>query len=215
MVRDGLIKVDCHVHTYRSGDARTSLQEIEAAAIGAGIDVVCITDHGTTLGAEEALELFTKIDVVVGQECRTWAGEIIGLFLQERIPGNLQPEAVVAAIKEQGGLVYLPHPFCAMHNGLQSSFIEKLLDQIDIIEVHNAKATAVGNRHAEELASVSGKVSGAGSDAHYAQFVGKAHVEVARFDDASSFLKALGAKAARIKRGTYSYTDLAADISEK
>lgn len=207
MTANRLFKVDCHVHSYRSGDARTPLDRIEEAAAAAGLDYVCITDHGTIAGALEARELFTATRVVVGQECRTWAGEIIGLFLEERIPGNLQPEAVVEKIREQGGLVYLPHPCCALHNGLRDDFIERLIDEVDIVEVHNGKATVAGNRSATELAASAAKAPGAGSDAHYAEFVGKAFVQMPHFDDAASFLKALESSTSKIERGTYSYAE--------
>lgn len=208
MTDDRLVRVDCHVHSYRSGDSRTSLEQIETAALEAGIDFVCITDHGTIEGAEEAKESFSQLEVIIGQECRTWAGEIIGLFLTERIPGNLQPEAVVEAVRAQGGLVYLPHPCCPMHNGLRDDFIERLLPGIDIVEAHNGKALPEGNRQARELAVSSGKAQGAGSDAHYAEFVGKAYVGIPNFDGAASFIESLRSPEARIERGTYSYADL-------
>lgn len=207
MTDDALVRVDCHVHSYRSGDSRTSLDQIETAAVEAGLDFVCITDHGTIEGADEARESFSQLEVIVGQECRTWAGEIIGLFLTERIPGNLQPEAVIEAIRGQGGLVYLPHPCCPMHNGLRDDFIERLLPEIDIVEIHNGKVGEAGNRRARELAVASSKAQGAGSDAHYAEFVGKAYVEVPAFDDPAGFLRALRSPDAGITRGTYSHSD--------
>lgn len=155
----------------------------------------------------EAKGSFSQIDVIVGQECRTWAGEIIGLFLTERIPGNLQPEAVVEAVHTQGGLVYLPHPCCPMHNGLRDEFIERLLPEIDVVEVHNGKAAEAGNRQARELAVSSSKAHGAGSDAHYGEFIGKAFVEIPTFKGAASFLDSLRSPDARIERGTYSHSD--------
>lgn len=207
MIDERLVRVDCHVHSYRSGDSRTSLEQIECAAVEAGLDYVCITDHGTIEGAEEARESFSQLEVIVGQECRTWAGEIIGLFLSKRIPGNLQPEAVIEAIKAQQGLVYLPHPCCPMHNGLRGDFIDRLMPFVDIIEVHNGKVGKSGNREARELAMLSGKAQGAGSDAHYAEFIGKVYVEIPEFVDAGSFLEALQFRGASIKRGSYSHTD--------
>ncbi|RIK07199.1 MAG: histidinol-phosphatase [Acidobacteria bacterium] len=208
MAEARLVRVDCHIHSYRSGDSRTPLDQIETAAIDAGLGAICLTDHGTIEGALEAQSTYSSLQVIVGQECRTWAGEIIGLFLTERIPGNLQPEAVVEAIRDQGGLVYLPHPFCAMHNGLRDNFIERLLSEIDIVEVHNSKASALGNQQALEFAASADKALAAGSDAHYAQFVGNSYVEIPDFSDAKGFLSSLHSPDARIERGGYTYGDV-------
>lgn len=201
------VRVDCHLHSQWSGDSRTPLDRIEIAALAAGIDVVCITDHGTTAGAKVAATEFERVRIVIGQESRTWAGEIIGLFLNERIPGSLQPHDVIARIHAQGGLVYLPHPFCEMHNGLRTDFIERHLDEIDIIEVFNAKATAAGNAKAEDFAAEHDLAMGAGSDAHYAEFVGRTHMTIPDFSTSAEFLAALRSPEALIERGTYTHAE--------
>src|SRR5919106_6084339 len=99
----GHVRVDMHMHTMWSGDATTTPDELAAAVEETGIDVLCITDHGTTNGA---VELSDRLGcrVVVGQELRTWAGEIIGLFLTERIPYGLKPDEAAAFVTGQGGL---------------------------------------------------------------------------------------------------------------
>lgn len=222
------MRIDCHVHTYRSGDCRVPVARMLDAASEAGIDVVCITDHGTIDGALEAAELVASQPeleaskpgavrpypaVIAGQECRTWAGEIIGLFLQTRIPGNLQPRDVVAEIESQGGLVYVPHPFCPDHNGLRGDVLEDLVDEglVDIIEVHNAKVAAASNRRAEAFAADHSLVGVAASDAHYPEFVGRAYVEVASSEvsrisqDPGAFLEALAC--GRLHRGVYDYAE--------
>ncbi len=190
--------------------------------------MVCITDHGTIEGALEASaaagearrrgsERFPA--VVVGQECRTWAGEIIGLFLSERIPGNLQPEEVLDRIEAQGGVVYVPHPFCKAHNGLRREILEDFVAEgrVAILEVHNAKADPSSNREAARYARRHGIVGAAASDAHYAEFVGRAYVETddevlgvedpvaAVATDPAVFLDALGR--GRLHCGTYSYLE--------
>lgn len=213
-------RIDCHVHTEKSGDSRTPVIEVLQAAAARGVNVICITDHGRIDGAFEALEHARScgidVEVVVGQECRTWAGELIGLFLTERIPGNSQPEEVVDRVKSQGGLVYVPHPFCPRHAGLRRNVLEALVEQglVDIIEVHNAKADPTANAEAERYARTRGLVGVAASDAHYPEFIGTACVEVvsdATKDDESParspqrFLDAL--RSGRLIRGSYSYAD--------
>ncbi|MER3454204.1 MAG: hypothetical protein C4318_03485 [Acidimicrobiia bacterium] len=216
------MRIDSHVHTYRSGDSRSPLSLVLRAAHKAGIDVLCITDHGTIDGALEAIEKASETStpwkggIVIGQECRTWAGEIIGLFLYERIPGNLHPHEVVARIREQAGLVYIPHPFCRQHNGLQMEVLEELVAEgmVDIVEVHNAKAQPCANERALSFAVNHGLIGVAASDAHYPEFVGRAFVETETFEgitperiasDPTQFLRALST--GHLYKGTYSYAE--------
>ena len=195
--RPGHVRVDMHLHTMWSGDATTTPDELAAAVAASGLDVLCITDHGTTNGATrlaESGELGCR--VVVGQEQRTWAGELIGLFLAERIPNGLPPDEVCRRIREQGGLVYVPHPFDPMRQCLRADVLEGLVADglIDAIEGRNAK-TSLESLNAQAVAAAArwGLPCGAGSDAHVPEAVGAAYVEVPDFIDASSFLEALRA----------------------
>lgn len=102
--RPGWVRVDCHLHTVASGDAVTTLEQLAEAAAREGIDAVCITDHNETSAATGAAAgAITGVRIVVGQEIRTQAGEIIGLFLTERIPYVLPVAEAVGRIREQGG----------------------------------------------------------------------------------------------------------------
>ena len=189
------MRVDLHMHTMWSGDATTTPDELAAAVAATDLDVLCVTDHGTTAGAErfvESGELGCR--VVVGQELRTWAGEIIGLFLRERIAYGLKPREAALAIRDQGGLVYIPHPFDPMRACLREDLLRDLLDEglVDAVEVLNAKTSLASlNAQAAELAAAYGVAAGAGSDAHEPSALGAAYVEMADFSDAASFLAAL------------------------
>jgi predicted metal-dependent phosphoesterase TrpH len=109
-VDDGWVRVDCHSHTMWSGDCTTTPQELVTAVEEAGIEVLCITDHNVIAGAQRlAGELPCR--VVVGEEVRVGRGELIGLFLSERVPMGLGPLDAARRIRDQGGLVYVPHPF--------------------------------------------------------------------------------------------------------
>ena len=79
--------------------------------------MLCITDHNAIAGAVELADRL-PCRVVVGEELRTAAGEIIGLFLAERMPSGLGHVEAARAIREQGGLVYIPHPFDPMRRNL-------------------------------------------------------------------------------------------------
>lgn len=183
-----------HSHTMWSGDSTTTPEEIEGAVVDSGIDVLCVTDHNAIKGAVELAERL-HCRVVVGEELRTHAGEIIGLFLTERIPFGTPPADAARAIRDQGGVVYVPHPFDPMRRNLAEPALEALVGDglVDAIEVLNAKTSLAGlNRRAAEFAAAHGVLAGAGSDAHVPLAIGAAYVEMPDFDDASSFISALG-----------------------
>ena len=79
--------------------------------------MLCVTDHNAIKGAQE-LAGRLPCRVVVGEELRTHAGEIIGLFLTEHVPFGVSPEEAAQRIRAQGGLVYVPHPFDPMRRNL-------------------------------------------------------------------------------------------------
>jgi predicted metal-dependent phosphoesterase TrpH len=146
---------------------------------------VFLTDHHSVEGA---LRLRAITRVVVGEEVMTTAGELIGLFLQERIPDGLASKAAAAEIKEQGGLVYLEHPYDPFRRHLSEDAIEALSDLIDIVEVYNGRSGDKANRRAEDLCATLGAVPGAGSDAHRIDEIGSVYVEMEDFDGADDFL---------------------------
>ncbi len=192
-VPSGWVRVDCHSHTMWSGDATTTPDEMEEAVESCGIEVLCITDHGTIDGAM-ALRDRLACRVVVGQETRTSAGEVIGLFLTERIPPGLRPVEVAERIREQGGLVYIPHPFDPMRQCLRREDLLGLVGAglVDAIEVFNAKTSLAHlNDEAASLARREGLPGGAGSDAHIAEAIGSGYVVMPDFDGPASFLQAL------------------------
>ena len=109
--------------------------------------------------------------VIVGEELRTAAGEIIGLFLHERVPMGISHLDAAKAIRDQGGVVYIPHPFDPMRRNLSEAALYELAeaDLIDAVEVLNAKTSLTSlNRRAAEFAAEFGIVGGAGSDGHVA-----------------------------------------------
>ena len=189
----GWVRVDLHSHTMWSGDSTTTPEELEQAVVESGLDVLCITDHNAIRGAEQ-LAGALPCRVIVGEELRTHAGEIIGLFLTERIPFGTPPADAARAIRDQGGIVYVPHPFDPMRRNLEEPALLALVDAglVDAIEVLNAKTSLASlNRRAADFAAEHGLLPGAGSDAHVPDALGSAYVEMPDFDGPSSFLAAL------------------------
>jgi predicted metal-dependent phosphoesterase TrpH len=187
------VRVDCHLHTVASGDAVLTLEELAERARQTSLDVVCVTDHNVTEAAVAAAGRDLGVRIIVGEEIRTPDGDVIGLFLTERIPYVLPLAEVTARIRAQGGLVYAPHPFDLVRSST-GAVLPGLCEQraVDIIEVFNAKIEDQAlNDRAAALARSYGLPAGAGSDAHDAPGVGAAYLEMSDFDGPSSFLAAL------------------------
>ena len=182
-----------HSHTMWSGDCTTTPEELSAALEEAAVDVLCITDHNATAGAQKLIDQL-PCRVVIGEELRVGSGEIIGLFLNERIPGGTNLVDAAENIRSQGGLVYIPHPFDPMRNCLSPAAIEELVGAglVDAFEVRNAKTSLESlNRKAADYAAANGLAAGAGSDAHVPDALGAAYVEMPDFDGPASFLASL------------------------
>ena len=191
--RAGWVRVDLHSHTMWSGDSTTTPDELDQAVAESGLDVVCITDHNAIKGAQQ-LAGTLGCRVIVGEELRTHAGEIIGLFLEERVPFGVPPREAAARIREQGGVVYIPHPFDPMRRNLAEPTLVDLAETglVDAIEVFNAKTSLSHlNERAAQFAARYGLAAGAGSDAHVPDALGAAYVEMPDFDGPREFLEAL------------------------
>jgi predicted metal-dependent phosphoesterase TrpH len=189
----GRVRVDCHLHTVASGDASTSIDELAERVALSKLDVVCITDHNVTSAAVAAAERDIGARVIVGEEIRTPDGDVIGLFLAERIPYVLPLAEVARRIRAQGGLVYLPHPFDPGRSSLRAAADQLCAAGLaDVIEVFNAKLEdQQWNQQAAQLADRYGLPGAAGSDAHDPDGIGAAYLDMPAFDGPASFLAAL------------------------
>jgi predicted metal-dependent phosphoesterase TrpH len=189
----GRVRMDLHSHTMWSGDSTTTPDEVEQAVRESGLDVLCITDHHAIRGAEELAERLA-CRVVVGEEMRTHAGEIIGLFLTERIPFGLSARDTAKAIRDQGGVVYVPHPFDPMRRNISRAALDDLTEHglVDALEVFNAKTSLAHlNDEALAYAAAHGLAAGAGSDAHVPDALGAAYVDLPDFTGPADFVQAL------------------------
>jgi predicted metal-dependent phosphoesterase TrpH len=181
-----------------SGDSTTTLDEIVESVVEAGIDVLCVTDHNAIEGAvrlQRELEGNGICRVIVGEEVRTHTGEIIGLFLTERISFGDNAIDTAKQIRKQGGVMYVPHPFDPMRRNLTEASLIELSDLglVDAIEAHNSKTSLQSlNKRAREFGESRGLALGAGSDAHVPHALGSAFVEMPDFDGPTDFLAKLG-----------------------
>jgi predicted metal-dependent phosphoesterase TrpH len=191
-IGDPSVRVDLHVHTVYSPDCLTALAAVPVWAQRRGLDAVAITDHDAIAGAL-ALQQMTDFPVIVGEEVHTRQGEIIGLFIREAIPPGLSARDAAERIHEQGGIVYLPHPFDSLRgSAMAAGALPELVDVIDVVEGLNARVMrAADNAQAMAWAKQHGLAVGAGSDAHHVREIGQAYVEMPPFTGAGEFLEAL------------------------
>jgi predicted metal-dependent phosphoesterase TrpH len=117
---------------------------------------------------------------------------VIGLFLEQEIPRGLSFAETVDAIRDQGGLVYVPHPFDRLHSIPDAATLQRHLAEIDVLEVYNARLLFEAyNEEALRFARKYGLTGGAGSDAHVLQGVGTGAVRMRRFEGPEEFLVSL------------------------
>ncbi len=196
------ILADLHLHTSWSHDCQIPVADLLDHAEETGLGAIAVTDHNVFGGALEAVEQARDRELIVipGEEVKTDSqGEVIGLFLTEEIPRGLSFVDTIAAIREQGGIVYLPHPFDRIHTVPDPATIQRHLAQIDVLEVYNARLLfETYNEEALRFARKYGLQMGAGSDAHVLQGVGTGVLRMRAFEGPEEFMLSL--RSAQVQR---------------
>ena len=187
------VHVDLHMHTDHSPDCATPVDTLLATAKSVGLGAIAITDHNEISGALEARDRANGIKVIVAEEVKTAdQGEVIGLFIEEKIPRGMTLQETIAEIRRQGGLVYVPHPFDRMHAVPDYEHLLDVVEDIDAIEVFNPRvAISAFNEEAARFAAKYRIVAGAGSDSHVAQGLGSVKIRMRDFDGPEEFLESL------------------------
>lgn len=203
------IDVDLHMHTDHSGDCATPVEVLLATARDQGLGAIAVTDHNEVSGALDAAAKAADygVKVIVAEEVKTKdQGEVIGLFITEKIPRGMTLQETIAEIKRQGGLVYVPHPFDRMHAVPDYEHLLDVVDDIDLIEVYNPRV-AIGafNEEAQRFAEKYRIPAAAGSDSHVAAGLGTVRNRMPDFDGPEEFLAALRHNEITTKPGTLLY----------
>ena len=187
-----MLKADLHIHSNHSYDCRNKPGDIIKRCLETGIDCIAIADHGTAEGALKIQKL-APFCVIVAEEILTPYGEVMGMFLTKTIPSKIPFAEAVMRIREQGGLVCVPHPFDKPNrHGLGRKKLERFLDDIDIIEVFNARSPFPWfSKTSLAFAGKYGKAKSAGSDAHTIREIGSTYIEMPEFTGSGDFLSAL------------------------
>jgi glycosyltransferase involved in cell wall biosynthesis len=192
-----LIDVDLHMHTSHSHDSATPVDALLESARERGLGAIAVTDHNEIDGALEAREQVERngydLKVIVAEEVKTAEqGEVIGLFIDEKIERGMTMKETIAEIRRQGGIVYVPHPFDRMHAVPDYADLLEVVEDIDAIEVFNAKVAYAGfNEEAARFAAKYRIVAGAGSDSHVSQALGSVRIRMRDFDGPEEFLESL------------------------
>jgi glycosyltransferase involved in cell wall biosynthesis len=193
--RRRMIDVDLHMHTDHSNDCVTPVEVLLATARERGLGAIAVTDHNEISGALEARAKAAEfgVKVIVGEEVKTAdQGEVIGLFLEEKIARGMSLEETIAEIRRQGGVVYVPHPFDRLHAVPDYEHLLGVVGDVDAIEVFNPRiAIAAWNEEAVRFAGKYRIPGGAGSDAHVAQGLGAVRIRMRDFGGPEEFLESL------------------------
>lgn len=184
------MRVDLHLHSRYSPDSASTLEAIIERCRECGLDRIALTDHNVVEGALKLAAMAPEL-AIVGEEAKTREGEVIGLFITDRIPPYMRVEDAMDLIHEMGGLVYVPHPLDRNRAHYRPERLVELAPRIDIMEVYNPWAETEANRAAARLAGELGKVTATGSDAHSVRELGRSWMEMEPFDGPADFLDKL------------------------
>ena len=175
-------RADIHMHT-NLGDGWASPARVVEEATRQGLRLIAITDHDHVEGAKRVEELITKqnspIQMITGVEVSTRQGHLLGLFVKKAPKAMRSVEESIEDIKEQGGLVIVPHPLGRLVPSLSRAKIDTLLNKgytIDGIEMYNPSPANASMRSVVREANQQWRFAETGgSDAHFWQHIGSAY----------------------------------------
>lgn len=178
------------MHTHFSPDSETDPDKLVKRCLKVGLELIAVTDHNTIEGALKVKDS-APFPVIIGEEIKTSAGEITGLFLKETIPAGLSPIDTAHRIKDQGGLVSLPHPFDRFRSEvIDGKAIDELIPLLDIVEIFNSRNNlSADDRKAEKFAKEHNLLTSGVSDAHTLMELGRTYVQMPEFDGTPSDFK--------------------------
>ncbi len=172
-------KIDLHTHSVASPDGSITYHQYKKILEAGTLDLIAVTDHNRIDFALRLQQEFGQEKIIVGEEISTLAGDIIGLYLHELVPAGLPLAEAIQAIRKQGGIVYIPHPFETVRKGLQEQDLNAILAEIDIIETVNGRALFQNRKLAAQAwAQQHRKPMAAASDAHRSSGLGKTYTEI-------------------------------------
>lgn len=196
-----MLKAEFHLHTRASIDSRMDADTVIRSCLRRGVSCLFVTDHNQVWMAQE-LQSRAPFKVIVGEEITTSEGEIIGYFLKERVAPYQSPEDTIKEIRQQGGVVSVPHPFDRLrHARILFPALQRIIGLVDMIEVFNARNVF---SHDDDLARAYAKKHNkfmiVASDAHTRWEVGRSYVELPDFSSPDELLQSLQSATLRSRR---------------
>jgi len=189
-----MLTADFHSHTKFSYDSATTVNQLIQRCVKVGITCLAVTDHNEIEGALRVRDK-APFKVIIGEEIFSMGGEVIGLFLKEKIRPGLPFDETLHRIKDQGGLVYLPHPASGIRKSkLSIETVRKYAGLIDIVEMHNARTLFERESDFDWVRELTARhhwVVAAASDAHSIWEFGNALVTMKEFETPAQFLVSL------------------------
>lgn len=184
-------KIDLHTHSILSQDGGITENDYRKTLLEKKLDCIAITDHNTITYAKQCQKKLGEA-IIIGEEITTNSGEIIGLFLTKCVPPFLSLQETIALIKEQKGIVYIPHPFDIQRNGIGEKNLEAIQHDIDIVETFNARMVfAEKNTQAITFAEKNNLPGMCSSDAHSANGLGHAYTIVNKKTSRTTLISSL------------------------
>ena len=186
-----MARIDLHTHTHFSRDSVLTPAAFVRLAEAAGLTHVAVTDHGGVAGAYAVRDL-ASFEVIIGQEVKTSAGELLALFIEEAVPDGLSPGLAAARIRGQGGTVIAAHPYDVFRRGLGTGGLMGLGDALDVVEGYNGRTLFRGREEkARRFATEHALPVSLGSDAHSSRELGRSWADCPDFDGPAELLLAL------------------------
>ncbi len=175
---------DLHMHTIYSYDGTATVPAVLRRAKEIGLDVIAITDHDEIGGALEAMKLASHygVEVIPGIEITTAEGDLLALFITEKVDAGLSLIDTVLKVRELGGVCVAPHPMAGGMGMKSLSAISilkalrnhKVAETLIGIETYNATAIdRASNHYARIFANRLKNIAQTGSsDAHVVEAIG-------------------------------------------
>jgi len=191
-MRKEMLRVEFHCHTNHSPDSLSTPASLVDACRIIKIDRVVITDHNTITGAEEAQAIAPEM-VIIGEEIMTTAGELLAVFVHEKVPPNLPPLEAIERLKAQGAFISVSHPFDRFRSGSWEAVrLMEILPFVDAIEVFNSRCILPGfNNQAQSLADKLDLAGTVGSDAHANYELGRSIMKIESFQNSEELRRAI------------------------
>lgn len=187
------VTLDLHVHTSFSACAYFPPASVARTARQRGLDAIAVTDHNTMAGVPAVRAAAGVLQVIAGEEIKTAEGELLGYFLERRIPSGMSPEDTIRAVRDQGGLISIPHPFDRLRTSrLRAPALDRILPLVDMIETVNGRDVITRpDAQVCDRARTLGISAVVGSDAHLPIELGRCTMTMEEFSGPQEFLRAL------------------------